>query len=155
MTSFFQSRQCPFVILQGAVSLLRLGLSWLDMTPYIVTSSECTGWHIRLIQTSRWHQIKSSALTCPSQARPGQNGTFDLMSTGGLNQPDVSPCTRSWDLHTKGAFSDLVQWNRCIFLVSADIWPIQVWRRLHSFSQNLIWELNWVHLVNHHGCQKA
>ena len=53
-----------------------------------------TGWHIMLIQTSRWHQIKSSVLACPSQARPGQNGTFDLMSTGGLNQPDVSPCSQ-------------------------------------------------------------
>ena len=29
----------------------------------------------------------------PDQARPGQNGTFDLMSMGGLNQPDVSLCT--------------------------------------------------------------
>ena len=29
----------------------------------------------------------------PVQVRPGQNGTFVSMSTGGLAQPDVSPCT--------------------------------------------------------------
>ena len=47
----------------------------------------CTGWHIRLSQTSRWHQNKSSFLACP-----GQNRTFVLMSIGGLAQPDVSTC---------------------------------------------------------------
>ena len=50
----------------------------------------CTRWHITLIQTSRWHQNKSAVFACP--ALPGQYGTFVLMSTGGLNQRDVSPC---------------------------------------------------------------
>ena len=31
----------------------------------------------------------------PGQARQRQNGTFVSMSTGGLAQPDVSPCTCS------------------------------------------------------------
>ena len=52
-----------------------------------------TGWHILLIQTSCWHQTKSSILAWPGQGRPGQYGTCLLMLTGGLNQGDVSPCT--------------------------------------------------------------
>ena len=51
-----------------------------------------TGWHITLFQTSRWHQNDSSILAWPALPWPGQNGTFVLMSTGGLNQRDVSPC---------------------------------------------------------------
>ena len=31
-------------------------------------------------------------LAWPALTWPGQNGTFVLMSTGGLNQRDVSPC---------------------------------------------------------------
>ena len=46
-----------------------------------------------LIQTSRWHQNKSSFMAWPTLTWPGQNGTFVLMSTGGLNQGKVSPCT--------------------------------------------------------------
>ena len=47
--------------------------------------------------TSGWFKPpvdkKSSVLAwLISQGRPGQNGTFVLMSTGGLNQPDVSSC---------------------------------------------------------------
>ena len=53
-----------------------------------------TGWHISLIQTSCWHQTKSSVLAWPGQGRPGQYKTCLLMSTGGLNQGDVSPCIR-------------------------------------------------------------
>ena len=42
--------------------------------------SSCTGRHIRLSQTSRWHH----------------NETFVLKSTGGSSQPDVSPCIEFW-----------------------------------------------------------
>ena len=56
-------------------------------------SVSTTGWHIRLWRTSRWYQNKSSVLAWPGQDRPGQNGTFVFKSTGGLSQPDVSPCT--------------------------------------------------------------
>ena len=31
-------------------------------------------------------------MSWPGQDRQGQNGTFVLKSTGGLSQPDVSPC---------------------------------------------------------------
>ena len=51
-----------------------------------------TGWHISLIQNSRWHHNKSSVLAWPALTWPGQNGTFVLMSTGGLSKRDVSPC---------------------------------------------------------------
>ena len=37
--------------------------------------------------------IKTKVPLWPGQARPGQNRTFVLMSTGGLNQGDISPCT--------------------------------------------------------------
>ena len=59
-------------------------------SPNFITLS--TGWHISLIQTSRWHQNKSSVLAWPGMPCPGQNRTFVLMSKGGLNQRDVSPC---------------------------------------------------------------
>ena len=50
------------------------------------------------------HLVNSNLLLTPEpkfrfglarsgQARPGQYGTCLLMSTGGLNQGDVSPCT--------------------------------------------------------------
>ena len=38
-----------------------------------------TGWQIRLSQTSRWHQNKSSVLAWPGLTWTGQNGTFVLM----------------------------------------------------------------------------
>ena len=54
--------------------------------------SSSTGWHIRLSQTSRWQQNKSSVLAWPGRTWTCQNRTFVLMSTGGSAQPDVSPC---------------------------------------------------------------
>ena len=45
-----------------------------------------------IFHAARWYQNKSSVLAWPGQGRPVQNGTFVLMSKGGLNQCDVSPC---------------------------------------------------------------
>ena len=55
-----------------------------------------TGWHIRLWQTSLWHE--KTVPFWPGLAWPGQNGTFAMMSTGGSPQPDVSPCKNSPEL---------------------------------------------------------
>ena len=41
-------------------------------------------------------------MACPGQARPGKNGTFVLMSTGGFAQPDVSPCSYMFILQLLG-----------------------------------------------------
>ena len=46
-----------------------------------------TGWPLMLCQTSCWHQYKRCVLSSSYL-----NRTFVLMSTGGLTQPEWSPC---------------------------------------------------------------
>ena len=70
------------------VALKAVSCSVCNQLPSIIF----TGWHIRLSQTSRWHQNKSSVLAWPGLTWTGQNWSFVLKSTGGLAQPDVPPC---------------------------------------------------------------
>ena len=73
-----------------------LSLKGTEIIQSFVTEMLFRPWESRVefLRCPRWYiQVRCSVLACPSQARPGQKGTFDLMSMGGLNQPDVSPCT--------------------------------------------------------------
>ena len=80
-----------------------------------------TGWHISLIQTSCWHQTKSSVLAWPGQGRPGQYRTCLLMSTGGLNPGDVSPCS----LQCYGFCNKCSSWSHNFeHLVQVACWPL-------------------------------
>ena len=54
------------------------------------TSMNCTGCPFRLCQTSRWLHNKSSVIV---HGPCYKNGTFIMKSTGGLAQPEWSPCT--------------------------------------------------------------
>ena len=120
-------QHCPFLTQQP----------WMEIVDHIV-ELKSTGWHIRLSQTSRWHQNKSSGLACPGQARPGQNRTFVLMSTGSLAQPDMSPCiflsTYSFMLITLRTCPPLASF----LSISAPDWFRHISRLvLHLFNQSI------------------
>ena len=54
-----------------------------------------TGWHFRLFLTSRWHQNKISVLVKGYHSGCAKPQTSVMVSTGGLTQPDVSPCSQT------------------------------------------------------------
>ena len=67
-------RLFPFTHL--TLTLLRSMPHWNVIVP--ILRLQVTGWHIRLLQTSRWHHNKSSILAWPGQAMPKWNCCFDV-----------------------------------------------------------------------------
>ena len=57
--------------------------------------------------------IITKVLFWPGLTWRGQNGTFVLMSTGGLAQPDVSPCTVREGEEARPESSNLILELRC------------------------------------------
>ena len=69
-----------------------------DFSTFIINHShsmdiswKSKGWQFRLFQTSRWHQNICSVLVYVVNVH--SNATFVLVSTGGWEQPEWSPCT--------------------------------------------------------------
>ena len=83
--------------------------------------------------TSCWSKppvdIKTKVMFWPGQVRAGQNGTFVLMSMGGLNQRDVSPCI--WRQQNSGIVDPLHPlWLQNLYCVSANLgyfWTTFCW----------------------------